>query len=296
MQARRAVALETRVKAARNTGRFHELARELIEQPVDLRCRDAHAHDHLVVAAAHGDRRQCALGAGGFFVAVFHKHADAPAAPAPPLPLLPVLRVNGVPAAATASKKSKKAAKKHFKSEEAWCTVPQEVWTPIVKSYGLNDSELHLQQLFMRRIDVLSASVKKIYCCSVGCSVFFKRGCSTYEGDPSSAVDTVGEYMRRLRILSFGLRLFERIGSGDASHLLSPCPPALMALQPSLSNADRTSRRFIWLKAESWGILLHEKRLHIDAIVHEDERKILRHLFKYEEKLPTMLAFLIASN
>ena len=63
MQARRAVALETRVKAARNTGRFHELARELREQPVDLRCRDADAHDHLVVAAADGDRRQCALGA-----------------------------------------------------------------------------------------------------------------------------------------------------------------------------------------------------------------------------------------
>jgi 16S rRNA C967 or C1407 C5-methylase (RsmB/RsmF family) len=228
---------------------------------------------------------------GGFFVAVFHKRDDAPAAPAPPLPLLPVLHVNGVPAAATASKKSKKAAKKHFKSEEAWCTVPQEVWTPIVKSYGLNDSELHLQQLFMRRTDVLPASVKKIYCCSVGCSVFFKRGCSTYDGDPNSAVDTVGEYMRRLRILSFGLRLFERIGSGDASHLLSPCPPALMALQPSLSNADGTSRRFIRLKAESWSTLLHEKRLHIDAIVHEDERKVLRHLFKYEKKFPTMLTF-----
>lgn len=218
---------------------------------------------------------------GGFFVAVFHKLDVTPASFSLTPSFLPVVvRGHGVPAAVGASKKSKKAAKKHFRSEDAWCPVPREVWAAVVKSFGINSSELHLHQLLMRQVDATAASVKKIYCCSNGCSTFLRRGCSADDGNLKTGVDTVGEYIRRLRILSFGLRLFERIGSGDALHLLCPCPAALIALQPSLSNADGTSRRFIWLRAESWCTLLLEKRLHIDAVIHDDEKKVLRQLYK----------------
>ena len=220
---------------------------------------------------------------GGFFVAVFHKDSAATFASSSPLNLSLLkfgMNGTGVSAATGASKKSKKAAKKHFKAEEAWCPVPQEVWAPVAKSFGLNSSGLHLDQLLMRQMDAV-ASVKKIYCCSIGCSSFLRRGCSANQGNLFSGVDTMGEYMRRLRILSCGLRLFERIGGGDASHLLCPCPPALIALQPSLCDAARTSRRFIWLKNESWLTLMHEKRLHVDAVVHAEEGKILRQLYKY---------------
>jgi 16S rRNA C967 or C1407 C5-methylase (RsmB/RsmF family) len=219
---------------------------------------------------------------GGFFVAVFHKRDLSSVAFAPLIPF-PIKYGSGAPAATEMSKKSKKAAKKHFKCDEVWCPLPQEAWAPIVKSFGLNDSELHLRQLFIRHVDAVAATaVKKIYCCSNGCAEFLKRGCSADDSNLTTGVDTIGEYIRRLRILSFGLRLFERIGSGDASHLLCPCPPALMALQPSLLNADGKSRRFIWLRTESWRTLLQEKRLHIDAVVYEDEKKVLRQLYKYD--------------
>ena len=158
--------------------------------------------------------------------------------------------------------------------------MPREVWAAVVESVGITSSELNLHPLLMRQVDATAASVKKIYCCSNGCSTFLRRGCSADDGHVKTGVDTIGEYMRRLRILSFGLRLFERIGSGDALHLLCPCPAALIALQPSLSNADGTSRRFIWLRAESWCTLMLEKRLHIDAVIHDDEKKVLRQLYK----------------
>jgi len=219
---------------------------------------------------------------GGFFVAVFHKRASAPIVRASSL-LVPTLEAavkgSSVPAAAAAaSKKSKKAAKKHFKADDAWCAVPQEVWGQVVKSFGLNGTELQMGQLFMRQAEALAPSIKKIYGCSVGCSQFLRRGCANDNGDCSASVDTIGEYMRRLRILSCGLRLFERIGGGDAAHLL--CPPALIALQPSLSDPVRTSRRFLWLKAESWIKLLEEKRLHVGSVVDGEENKVLRQLYK----------------
>ena len=229
---------------------------------------------------------------GGFFVAVFHKHTCAPTlcALSPRVPVLEaVVKGSCVPAAAAAaSKKSKKAAKKHFKADDAWCAVPQEVWAQVVKSFGLNSSELQFGQLFMRQADALAPSVKKIYGCSVGCAAFLRRGYTADTGGGSAFVDTIGEYMRRLRILSCGMRLFERIGGGDAAHLLCPCPPALIALQPSMSDAAGTSRRFLWLKAESWSTLLEEKRLHVGAVVHADESKVLRQLYKYDLGHPMM--------
>jgi 16S rRNA C967 or C1407 C5-methylase (RsmB/RsmF family) len=220
---------------------------------------------------------------GGFFVAVFHKLSSAPAVCASSFlisNLKPVVS-QGVPAAAAAANKSKKAAKKHFKKEDAWCTVPKEFWAGVTKSFGLDSSELQNDQLMVRQIEAAAGSVKKIYACSVGCSAFLKQGCSFKDGDRNTDVDTIGEYIRRLRILSFGLRLFEKIGGGDAPHLLCPCPPSLIALQPSLSGADgKTSRRFICLTAESWGLLLQEKRLHADSVVDVDESRVLRQLYK----------------
>jgi 16S rRNA C967 or C1407 C5-methylase (RsmB/RsmF family) len=222
---------------------------------------------------------------GGFFVAVFHKLESAPALSAssflhaPAFTQLP--NGNCAPAAEGKSKKSKKAAKKHFRVEDAWCAVPQEVWAPIVKSFGLNDGELKLGQLFMRQADLGAASVKKIHCSSVGCSALLRRGCSTIHAEGVIHVDTIGDFMRRLRILSCGLRLFERIGGSDAPHLLCPCPPALIALKSSLFDATGASRRFIWLSAESWRTLLREKRLHIDSMSHADEKKVLQKLYKY---------------
>jgi 16S rRNA C967 or C1407 C5-methylase (RsmB/RsmF family) len=222
---------------------------------------------------------------GGFFVAVFHKRDCAEAVFAPPLQapfVTSMLNLNGASAMASASsKRSKKAAKKHFRAEDAWCLLPEDTWAPVVKSFGLNNCELREGQLFVRQMEREAASVKKIYCCSIGCSAFLKKGCSANDGDCSSCADTIGDFMRRLRIISCGIRLFERIGGVDSPHLLCPCPAALIALQPSMIDAAGPSRRFIWLRAESWRTLLQEKRLHISSVFHDDESKVLRKLFKY---------------
>jgi len=220
---------------------------------------------------------------GGFFVALFCKREYTGDVLAPPLPvppcLTPVLNLKAASIAAVASsKKSKKAAKKHFRSEDAWCFVPQGIWAPVVKSFGLSNCELQEGQLFTRQAEMGAASVKKIYCCSVGCSTFLKRGCSAIYED---CVDSIGDYMRRLRVLSCGMLLFERIGRNDAAYLLCPCPAALIALQPSLLDSARPSRRFIWLRGESWKTLIQTKRLHFESVSHAEESRVLRKLFKY---------------